>query len=186
MHAVELAHITDPKTVTLIDLLFTMWDQEGLDCIPGRDFIVGMVPLVSSMTTTVIPPVKNTVASPGRGKNVPPTPMRRNHRGHLVPEIKQPLQQNSSQPTAAAQSIMDSNGSVSTDENCSVMSLESILRFAISIVTMDKDFTIMEQEYLRSVVNNDDNDMTLMEQQKLMENKRWIGWNDLNILLTGT
>mmetsp|Transcript_53999 Transcript_53999/g.131108 ORF Transcript_53999/g.131108 Transcript_53999/m.131108 type:complete len:350 (+) Transcript_53999:162-1211(+) len=184
MQAVEQAHITNPKTVTLIDLLFTMWDQDGLNCVPGRDFIVGMVPLVSSITATTIPLAKTTTASTRRRNNVPPSPMRRNHRGHLVPEVEQPLQQNSFQPTTTARSTMDSNGSISTTNNRNVMSLESILSFAIAIVTMDKDFTIMELEYLRSINNNNNNYITMMDQQKLMEIKRWIGWNDLNILLT--
>ena len=187
MHAVEQAHITNPKTVTLIDLLFTMWDQDGLNCIPGRDFIVGMVPLVSSMTAPTIQPAKTTTASTGRRNNAPPSPMRRNHRGHLVPKIEQPLQQNLFQrTTTTAGNTMESNGSLSTTgtKNTNVASLESILRFAISVVTMDKDFTIMEQEYLRRINNNNNNDMTMMDQQESMDSKRWIGWNDLNILLT--
>lgn len=37
--------VVDPTTTTLIDLLFTMWDQDGIDIVPTQAFCVGMAPL---------------------------------------------------------------------------------------------------------------------------------------------
>ena len=45
--ALHEANIVHPSTQTLIDLLFTMWDHNGDNSIPGRDFVVGMTPLAS-------------------------------------------------------------------------------------------------------------------------------------------
>jgi hypothetical protein len=143
--ALKQAYINHPQTVTLMDLLFTMWDQNGTNCIPGRDFVVGMTPL--ALSAMPAPKVTDKRSS-----------LRRNHRGKLT------TIQPSDQPTAVEQPL----------------SVESILRFALKVVTMDTSKTIMEDNDVHEADTDE-----LVHAQEDGKEKAWIGWNDLNILLAG-
>jgi Ca2+-binding EF-hand superfamily protein len=48
-HQVKASILSDPTDSEIMDLLFTMWDLSGLQCIQFREFLVGMSPLASTI-----------------------------------------------------------------------------------------------------------------------------------------